>query len=273
MNKIIIFDFDDTLYSGGIKKADNYDYNMLRSMFSELNDRAFDRLCKKYKIKDKNQITDDLCVEIAVKEGKDPFETISSYFEKNDEKFERTPTTKTISNEVLKTLKKLGYDIFVVSNSPQTAVVRNAMALGLDLSLTTIYGMPYRVPYDNFKHGNKVHRYKTILEKTGIAPENITVIGNSFEADIIPAMQLKMHGVVCENAELLTVENIEMCVNDRNIINITQVTNEDYKTQQQESNLQNKYNIPQTKNVMPKTNTSEFTVRVDSSVMERGERN
>ena len=31
----------------------------------------------------------------------------TTYFEKNDEKFERTPTTKTISNEVLKTLKHM----------------------------------------------------------------------------------------------------------------------------------------------------------------------
>ena len=228
-NKVIIFDFDHTLYGGEVKIKRNYYYNMLRNAFDNLDNKQFKELLRKYNIKDKKSLTSDIVVDISVKEGKDTFNKVSYYMAVNNEEFGKTISTKTIDNEVFKSLVGDGYKLFIVSNSPQESVVRNAQALGIDLDLVTILGMPYRTPQRFARNGSKMPRYQNILDVTNTKPQNAYVFGNSYVADILPAKYLNMRAITCNDPTYLTYENILDCVNDDKVENIEEVLTEEYQ--------------------------------------------
>ncbi len=227
-NKNIILDFDHTLYSGKVNKHKRYYYNMLRNVFDDMSNAQFTRLCNKYKV-NKDLITSDDVVEIAIKEGKDAFDKVSYYLSVNDEGFTKTASTNTISNETILDLVNRNFKIFVVSNSPTDNVMRNAKALGIDTRHLNIVGMPYRAPMRFMKNANKMERYKLILENTGCDPHNVLVIGNDYLADIKPAIHLGLHAVVCNDARLLTTENIINAFEDKTVSDMQQVNTLEYR--------------------------------------------
>ena len=207
MVKIIIFDFDQTLYSGPVSRKRNYDMDRLRKAFNELNDQEFDQILKKYRIMRKN-ITPDKVVEVLIAEKKNTLTTNSPYLASEPENMKKTIFTELIDNEVLSQLYREGYKLFIVSNSPKESVERNCKTLGIDIENFTIIGMPYLAGLKNYGIKNKMARYKQIMETENVEPQECLVIGNSYKADLIPAQNLGMRSVHCTDASCLTYRNI-----------------------------------------------------------------
>ncbi len=228
--KVIIFDFDHTLYSGNIGRKKNYAYNMLRNAFDELSNEQFDALLSKHGVRNISKLTNDQVVDIVTKEGKDAMSTVTPYLDSEDELIQVLQGGNVVDGMLFKDLLAKGYEIHIVSNSPNDSVRRNAEALGIRISGDIqIHGMPYLSIFKNFKKVSKLHRYREILESSRVAPSDCVVLGNDVVADVLPAMALGMHGVVCKDCRLLTTKNIEYCVNDPNVANIGEVTTLEYQ--------------------------------------------
>ena len=228
MNKIIIFDFDQTLYSGHVKKEKDYDYNMLRDVFRDLDERQFKKLLTKYGVTRKT-LNPDKVVEIALAEGKDTIHTISPYLDEHDEHMAKSKNTHTIDNEVLKNLAIQGYTIYVVSNSPTNNVLRNCKSLGIDTQHINVLGMRHKVGMIGYHKAEKNDRYLQVMNIEKVLPQDCIVFGNSKNADLVPAISLGMRAVHCTDANYLTLENIINCIEDTNVANIETVLPMEYK--------------------------------------------
>lgn len=228
MSKVIIFDFDQTLYSGQVKKEKNYDYHMLRDVFRDLDERKFKKLLVKYGVTRKT-LNPDKVVEIALAEGKDTIHTVSPYLDEHDEHMSKSKDTHAIDNEVLKGLTLQGYKIYVVSNSPTKNVLRNCKSLGIDTKYINVLGMRHKVGMIGYHKAQKDDRYIQVMDIEKVLPQDCIVFGNSKDADLVPAIKLGMRAVHCIDSNYLTLENIVNCIEDSKVANIETVLPLEYK--------------------------------------------
>ncbi len=227
--KVIIFDFDHTLYSGNVKRKENYAYNMLCNVFKDRDDGQIKALLDKYGVS-KPELTNDDVVRITLGEGRDTLSTMSPYLSEKDEEMKLQQGGSIVNPELFNLLQAMGYEIHVVSNSPEKAVRRNAGALDIHIGNNIqVHGMPYLSIFKNYKRISKIYRYREILKNSRVAPDDCIVFGNDVVADVLPAIALGMRGVVCKDSKLLTLKNIENCFNDSNVMSIGEVTTLEYQ--------------------------------------------
>ena len=186
MIKIIIFDFDDTLYSDTNpiywKK---YCINTIKYFLLDRSD--FSSILEK--IKDKG-FSDKQLIRFLV--GYDIDEKkILEYFENNSQDIATFDNCNVVKDSVLKKLQE-NFNLYIVSNSLLTSVLKNMNHLKINKKYFN----------DIISNDNETKElaYKKILCKENVKPEEILVVGNSYEHDIIPAEKLGMNGRIVKNA-------------------------------------------------------------------------
>jgi len=178
--KGIIFDFDSTLYSGCVwGEWGKY----INKYFHEIFPNNADDLMKKYDIKDTS--TGFVIATITHKElgSTKPF-----YEYQNNNIFQHDLSDFVYVNiERLRRLSEL-YDIFLVSNSSP-----NYLDYYLDLFKIDkdMFKLRLTNPFD-INDLTKTGCYKKVLDTYHLSPNEVLVVGDSYSADIVPAINMNM---------------------------------------------------------------------------------
>ena len=182
--KCIMFDFDDTLYTGNVwgnwveYLSKFYLQKFPNKKISDVPREAFYSAARFV----------DYIVE---KEG-----VSSKEFVKYQEDVIYQFSTKKVRAIDLDLLRKLKskYILTIVSNSSVPYIKYHSKELGIDLDL-----------FDDIQQNNylnedrsKAVNYKDIINKYNLKPENVLVMGDSYSNDIVPALKL---GMLCKHID------------------------------------------------------------------------
>lgn len=193
MIKVVVFDFDDTLYSGidrkpwirFCKKA----IKELLSNYQNTERKYIQTFINQGDFSDKNMI--GLLRHFGLTEQdwfayKKTHKVIGNAFK----------NCKVVSNEVLKQFAN-AFVLYIVSNSTKEAVLKNCEKLNINAALFK------NVLTNAFREdgGSKAYLYKEILVKENILPEELFVIGNSLHSDVQPAFEIGAKGQVVTQAD------------------------------------------------------------------------
>ncbi|MGN0960609.1 MAG: HAD family hydrolase [Christensenellales bacterium] len=203
--KAIIFDFDDTLYEGNVWTYwDDYVRKFVEYAFNNV-----DEFFKEHP--NTHNCNSSLLARILLKEkgsAKDIYNFMWNNIIELDLK-----DIKIIDNNRLKKLKE-EYKLFIVSNSV--------------LNYLELYMKKFNIDKDNFVdildnlYDNddltKKKRYKEILTKYNLSPENVLVLGDSYENDILPAIELNMYGICTSGLTQIHSILDNLLVNDFSIL-------------------------------------------------------
>lgn len=181
MIKVVIFDFDDTIYIGETWER-WYDYIKDAFMFF-LNDKK-----RYYEIEEKYNITKKTgskeMVLIAQKEGigaDNMVEYISNHHYKHIDKL------KTLSNEFFKKLSQ-HCSVYIVSMSVNNYILNNLKEFEIDkINFKGIFTMDL---VDENKTKGEI--YEIIKAKENVNPDEMLVIGDNYKNDILPAEERDM---------------------------------------------------------------------------------
>ena len=185
--KVVIFDFDYTLYQGLVWGNGwiEYVYNGLRRMLSYLPKDTYDMLCQKYNIKG-DRIFENVCQMLSnenlpckVKDFRDFTQTF---------RFETDYTkAKLFPHDLLECLKEK-YNLYVVSNTAESKIKFDCEKMHFDLS--SFKGI-YQNRFD-IKDLSKALDYKMIADIEGVPCNKVLVVGDSEQYDLEPAHRLGM---------------------------------------------------------------------------------
>lgn len=125
------------------------------------------------------------------------------YIDKNFYHFDITLAT-VASPAILKKLAEK-YTLYCVSNSPKRYLRYNAKRMNVDLSM---FKKVISNPVD-FRDATKRTAYANILKKEKIQPHQALAIGDSFRRDIVPAIELGMQSLLIKDSSDFNEEMIE----------------------------------------------------------------
>ncbi len=192
--KVVIFDFDYTLYQGLEWGNDwiEYVYSGLRRMLSFLTADEYERLCKKYDIKS-DRIFENVCkmlknenLPCTIKEFRDFTQTFR--FETDYRKARLFP------RDLLEKLKKK-YALYVVSSTAESKIRFDCEKMNFDLS-------PFKGVYQNRFDENDLSKaldYKMVAKKENVKNSEVLVVGDSVQYDLEPARRLGMQTLLMLN--------------------------------------------------------------------------
>lgn len=189
MIKIVIFDFDDTLYSDKNPKPwRDYCLNAIESFLQKRSDYQ--------------QIMDEVLTRsfsdnqlIAFLKNYDVREEIiNDYFKTHQVEDGTFDNCTIVSDESLASFAN-HFKLFIVSNSKKESVVKNMSILNINPR--------YFIDIISNTETSKTHAYQDIIKKHNISPEELLVIGNSYNSDILPALEIGANGRVVRSANFI----------------------------------------------------------------------
>lgn len=182
--KLIIFDFDMTIYEGeNWAHWNEYLEKFLKYLIEDEKERlAFQ---KKYDIKYGTNLQ-----YIVQAEGEE-FGRVTRCMEFMSQEFYPLdlPHLKHLDNSYFEELSKK-VKLAIVSNSSKEYVLHYLNIFGIDAKHFT-YVMSNEYQLGNFSKGVN---YEKIMREQNLAPDQVLVIGDSYRTDIEPALQLGQHG-------------------------------------------------------------------------------
>ncbi len=191
MIKVVIFDFDDTLYS---------DTNPLP--WKNFCIKTVEYFLKKLKVEDSENILNivknsgfsdrqliKFIVSLGVKE-----KDVKDYMKSHNIEGNAFENCKKVSNTTLRDFQQY-FVMYIVSNSLETSVQDNMELLKIDSSF-------FKDIISN-KEDSKKKEYENIIKREGILPNELLVIGNSYSSDILPALEIGANGKVVTSADFL----------------------------------------------------------------------
>lgn len=196
--KVIIFDFDETIYQGKEVFGDKWTsacVDLINHFFKNLNQDQKKSLYAKYEVPyqfDRNLLKEKpakYCLKILLGEGYTIQHWID-YWENHLFSEDWSLVTNVISNQMLSSLAK-EYKLYIVSASLEQQIKHHAEKLNIDLSMFSGIFSNFRARLE--KGTKKDYYYQLIMEKENALPEECLVIGDSYESDLVPAVNLKMH--------------------------------------------------------------------------------
>lgn len=202
--KVLIFDFDATIYQGEHIFGEKWTQacvDVINHYFSHLNETEKRALFVKYNIPfnfDARVLEGKpakYCIQILVGEGY----TVSdwtNYWNEKPFSEDWSLVTNIISNDMLKELSEK-YKLYIVTNSYLSFVENYCKNLNIDSSVFSgIYSNSTTRLEDNTR---KDYYYKIILDKENVEPQECLVIGDSYESDLVPALELGIHTLFVDN--------------------------------------------------------------------------
>ena len=190
MIKVVIFDFDGTLYSDlDLRSWKEYSIELCKHFKKIYGGKGFDKLVDTINngnITNKEILQDLQALGVHKKEVSsylDSYPTSNSIFE----------GCKTTSMQTL-TLFAENFSLYVVSNAPQKTILANMKILGIDHRIFKEVG-------SNEGTDSKALLYQKIIKHENIFPEEMLVIGDTYNSDILPALELGGNGRVVKHAD------------------------------------------------------------------------
>jgi len=181
MIKTIIFDFDNTLYIGDVWKG----YREFEKSFiieSFASEEKYKQFVEKYQIDHSEYIMH--IVKLFKQDGLS-VKNLEKVYKKHIFKHS-SDDIKIMPNELFRDLKEK-YNLYIVSMSHKNYVEHYCKLYGIDLKyFNGINSLSFT------KHKNKGDVYSEIQRNEHLNAEEILVIGNEFENDIKPAIDLGM---------------------------------------------------------------------------------
>lgn len=191
--KVVVFDFDDTLYSGlddGPWKK--YCKNSIINILSFLPKSKINEIKKDI---ENRSMSDRQVIEYLSRYGvsRKTYEEYSKTHEVVGETFENCKTT---SNDVLKEFAD-HFKLYIASNSTLESVLKNCKKIGIDITLFK------KIISNEFVEGkiSKRYIYEKIIKEEKINCNELFVIGNNFEKDVLPALAIGANGKQILNAD------------------------------------------------------------------------
>lgn len=191
MIKVVIFDFDDTLYS---------DTNPLP--WKNFCIKTVEYFLKKLKVEDSENIlnivknsgfSDRQLIKFIVSLGAKE-KDVKDYMQSHNIEGNAFENCKKVSNTTLRDFQQY-FVMYIVSNSLETSVQDNMELLKIDSSF-------FKDIISN-KEDSKKKEYENIIKREGILPNELLVIGNSYSSDILPALEIGANGKVVTSADFL----------------------------------------------------------------------
>lgn len=189
MIKIVIFDFDDTLYSDKnpkpwrdyclnaieffLQKRSDYQQIMDEVLTRSFSDNQLIAFLKNYDVRE---------------------EIINDYFKTHQVEDGTFDNCTIVSDESLANFAN-HFKLFIVSNSKKESVVKNMSILNINPR--------YFIDIISNTETSKTHAYQDIIKKHNISPEELLVIGNSYNSDILPALEIGANGRVVRSANFI----------------------------------------------------------------------
>lgn len=184
MFKVIIFDFDGTLHNG--EKWENWNAYMKKTIeyaTPNLTDDERKKFMEKYNL-DYSSLTatvaEALIAEFGTAQGLIDYQSANIY--RLD-----YPNMKFVDPEFLKDLSKK-FNLYIVSNSPVDSIKKHFSYWGIDPNIFK------EIYFNHFETNDptKAIYYNKIMEDEKVIPQEILVIGDSYENDLVPAHKLGM---------------------------------------------------------------------------------
>lgn len=191
MIKVVIFDFDDTLYS---------DTNPLP--WKNFCIKTVEYFLKKLKVEDSENIlnivknsgfSDRQLIKFIVSLGAKE-KDVKDYMKSHNIEGNAFENCKKVSNTTLRDFQQY-FVMYIVSNSLETSVQDNMELLKIDSSF-------FKDIISN-KEDSKKGEYENIIKREGTLPNELLVIGNSYSSDILPALEIGANGKVVTSADFL----------------------------------------------------------------------
>lgn len=189
MIKIVIFDFDDTLYSDKnpkpwrdyclnaieffLQKRSDYQQIMDEVLTRSFSDNQLIAFLKNYDVRE---------------------EIINDYFKTHQVEDGTFDNCTIVLDESLASFAN-HFKLFIVSNSKKESVVKNMSILNINPR--------YFIDIISNTETSKTHAYQDIIKKHNISPEELLVIGNSYNSDILPALEIGANGRVVRSANFI----------------------------------------------------------------------
>lgn len=189
--KTIAFDFDDTLYSGADKVT--WKKFLQSSIMDLLSFLSLQELKNIEKDITSRPLSDRKVIQYISKYGlkREDYEQYCKSHISDQNTFQNYMK---VSNKVLRQFAN-NFKLYIVSNSIKTNVLDKCDKLGIDKSLFKDIISNELNEYDS-----KKVVYKQIIENEKIKPEELLIIGNSFEKDVLPAISIGANGRQIKNA-------------------------------------------------------------------------
>ncbi len=199
--KVLIFDFDGTLYSGEkiFELIPEFVQNSKRKMLPNLTDEQYEKVVRENPTWSDAWYGNDLAKHIYMLEEKYPEFNISikDFLDWEASCLEPVQIDKSqvVDANFMKNLCET-YTVYLVSNSLANHLKHYSKEIGINLSW--FKGVMSNRFYK--KDLTKRIYYKRILEKENIAPQNVYVFGDSNRSDLVPARELGINAFEVSNA-------------------------------------------------------------------------
>ena len=193
-NKVVIFDFDGTFYSGeqAFSKLESFINKNRRKFMPRLTDYQYAKISKENpewkKVYNGSEIVDLM---YDLKEKYPQFDiSVKDFWNWQNSTPDPLVIDKKllVDNDYLKDICKK-YPVYIVSNSSPTHICYYMEMFGIDKNwFKEIISNRFTA-----KDRTKEHYYKRILEKENCKPENTIVLGDSDKNDLEPARKLNIN--------------------------------------------------------------------------------
>ena len=190
--KIIIFDFDDTLYKYLAWEGYNkFFIESIRKLFPELNDNEFNFYIKKYKIINSDRVSENTAKLLLDLHGS----TKGLYnFLKTIDYPCNWKEGEIFPQEIIKELSSK-YKLFIVSNSAEENIKFVSKNMRINLKYFT------KIFSNRFKEEDltKSYNLKEIMKEEKVLPSEILMVGDSIKYDLLPAKKLGFKTLLIED--------------------------------------------------------------------------
>ena len=195
--KVIIFDFDETMYySSNIKE---YYVNYIRQVFKALtnySDEKIEDTMQEYGFKSdgKNRVSfGKNCEKFGVTKEQWNNYRIDNFFQIDYKNAE------VANNDIYKKLSRY-VNLYIVSNELEENIRIKAKSMNIELSHFKKICAPNKSNIEEY-NSNKQEVYKNILEMENCGPQDAIVVGDRYNVDIKPMEELGGKGILIEKAK------------------------------------------------------------------------
>ena len=202
--KVIIFDYDLTLYNVNERYHNNYwvgyTTDLINNITYDITLEERGKFLKKYNL-NKNRSVENFAKACTGMWGN--CERLLNYMMTHD--FEQDYENMTfIDSEIIEKLSEK-YNLYIISNAPSTNIIRQLRDIaGINPNLfKEVLTNPH-----NKEDNTKAYVIKQIIAKENVNPDEVLMLGDNMEVDVIPAINIGVNAKLVKKLdEILPIIN------------------------------------------------------------------